>query len=148
MIDAKKIEWVSLFANLAVFAGLIVLIFELNETNKLAQTQAMALRLDQMQQAQLWFAGSTNLPEIEIKANSDGVQSLSPTERSRYRRWHHSVMLRMKSHYYHYEQGYLDEETGQEVLLAAAGLLETWVALDLEIVDRNFREAVESAASQ
>jgi hypothetical protein len=148
MNDTKKIEWVSLIANLAILVGLVVLIIELSAANKLAETQAVALQLDQMQQAQLWFAETSDMPEIELKVISDGVQSLSPVERSKFRRWNRSRMLLMQSHYYHYEQGYLDDESGQEVLAVAARLMVTWEELGLEIGDKNFRDAVEAAASE
>ena len=148
MSDAKKIEWVSLIANLAVLAGLVVLIIELNEANKLAETQAVAFRLDQMQQAHLWFAESDDLPRIELKANSDGVQSLSPIERSRFWHWHRSVQLRMQSHYYHYEKGYLDDESGQIVPAAAAANREVWDELGLPNTDKSFQDAIEAAASE
>jgi len=116
----------TLIANLGVVVGLVIFIIEISQANKLAENQAYTLRLDQMQQAQVTFAESDDLPQIELKVLNDGLHSLSDLERSRFRRWHTSVMLRMQSHYYHYEQGYLDDETGQTVLNAAANSLTLW----------------------
>jgi hypothetical protein len=137
----------NLIANLGVVVGLAILILEINQANRLAETQAHVLRLDQMQQAQVTFAESDELPQIELKAFNEGVQSLSDLERSKFRRWHTSVMLRMQSHYHHYEQGYLDDETGQEVLNSAANSLALWKQLDIQILDKGFQRVVEDAAA-
>jgi hypothetical protein len=137
----------TLTANLGVVVGLAILIVELNQANQLAESQAHVLRLDQMQQAQVAFAESDELPQIELKALNDGVQLLSDLERSKFRRWHTSVMLRMQSHYYHYEQGYLDDETGQEVLNAAADSLALWKQFDVKISNKRFLRVVEEVAA-
>ena len=147
MNSGRKTDWISLVANFGVVVGLMILIIEVNQANKLAETQAYALRLDQMQQAQVDFAESEYLPQIELKVLTDGVQSLSALELSKFRRWHTSVMLRMESHYYHYEQGYLDEETGQVVLDSAADSLELWKQLDVEILNKRFQRLVEETAA-
>jgi len=147
-MDSRQLnERLSLFANLGVVAGLAILILEINSANKLAETQAVALRLEQMQQAQLSFAESDYLPQIRLKAVSGGVQSLSELEQSRLRRWETSVALRMESHYFHYEQGYLDEETGAVILSSAASKVKIWKDLDVELLNQRFKRLVEEAAA-
>ena len=76
----------TLIANLGVVVGLVILIIEISQTNKLAENQAYTLRLDQMQQAQVTFAESDDLPQIELTVLNDGLHSLSDLERSRFRR--------------------------------------------------------------
>ena len=147
MNSVKRTDWISLGANLGVIVGLIILIIEINQANQLAETQAYAYRLDQMQQAQVAFAESDYLSEIELKVSNDGLQALSPLELSKFRRWHTSVMLRMESHYYHYEQGFLDQETGQVVLNAAADSLELWKQLDVRFSSKRFQRLVEEVAA-
>ena len=147
-MDSRQLnERLSLLANLGVVVGLAILILEINSANKLAETQAVALRLEQMQQAQLSFAESDYLPQIRLKAISEGVQSLSKLEQSRLRRWETSVALRMESHYYHYEQGYLDEETGELILSSAARRLKNWKDLDVELLNQRFKRLVEETAA-
>ena len=147
MATSSTNERLSLIANLGVLAGLVILILEVNQANKLAETQAYVGRLDQMQQARLSFAESEFLPDLDLKAANDGVQSLSEAERIRLREWYRSVLLRMESHYYYYEQGYLDAETGKIVLESAADTLEIWRELDVNFLDGRFKRLVEEAAA-
>ena len=137
----------TLMANLGVVIGLAILIIEISQANKLAETEAFVLRLDQMQQANLVFGESEYLPQIELKYRSEGVQSLSELERLRLHRWETSVMLRMQGHYYQYQQGYLDQETGDRVLIAAVSQLKRWDELGVVIENKNFRRLVEEAAA-
>ena len=74
----------TLIANLGVVVGLVILIIEISQAKKLAENQAYTLRLDQMQQAQVTFAESDDLPQIELKVLNDGLHSLSDLERSRF----------------------------------------------------------------
>ena len=136
-----------LIGNLGVVIGLAILIIEVNQANRLAETQAVALRFDQMQHAQLAFSESDYLPQIELKYLAEGVQSLSALEIARLKRWEVSVMLRMQSHYYHYQQGYIDRETGDQVLRAAVSSLERWKALGVEINYKHFLRLVKEAAA-
>jgi hypothetical protein len=137
----------TLSANIGVVVGLAILIIEISQANRLAETEAFVHRLDQMQQANLVFGESEYLPQIELKYRSEGVQSLSELERLRLQRWHTSVMLRMQGHHYQYSQGYLDQETGARVLKAAVQSLEEWNELGVVIENHDFRRLVEEAAA-
>lgn len=147
MATASTNERLSLIANLGVLVGLVILILEVSQANKLAETQAYVGRLDQMQQARLIFAESEYLPDLDLKATDEGVQSLSEVERIRLREWYQSVLHRMESHYYYYEQGYLDAETGKIVLDSAADSLEIWRDLEVNFLNRRFERLVEEAAA-
>jgi hypothetical protein len=146
MDSSHQEKWVPVVANIGVIIGIAVLVYELNQTNRLAETQAEALRLDQIQLAQLAFAESDYLPQISLKAENEGVDSLPAIERSRLRHWHYSVMLRMENHYMHFERGYLDEETGQAILNAASRSLKIWRELDVVLPNKKFEEIVEETA--
>ena len=139
---------ITICANIGVIASILFLALEINQANKLAETQAQIFRLDQMQQASVSIAESQYLPEIVIKAQTEGFQSLSPTERLRLRSWENSVALRMQGHYYQYQQGYVDTETANLILRAAVDNLEDWAELGVEISDPEFRRIVEAAASR
>jgi hypothetical protein len=98
-VDTKVLnDRLTLIGNLGVVIGLAILIIEVNQANRLAETQAVAFRLDQMQHAQLAFSESDYLPQIELKYLAEGVQSLSALEIARLARWEESVSLRMQSH--------------------------------------------------
>ncbi len=140
--------WLSLIANLGVVAGLGVLIFEMNQATRLAETEAYVARVDQIQEAYLEYALSDQIPVISVKARAEGVNSLSSVERSRLRALEMARMLRMQGQYYQYRQGYIDYDTVQDVLDGAAFRLEFWRQLNINIVDIPFREAVEQQVRQ
>ena len=147
-MDGSKLnERLSLLANLGVVVGLAVLIVEISQANKLAETEAFVLRLDQMQQARLAFGESEYLPQIALKYRSEGVQSLSELEKDRLTRWEESVMLRMQGHHYQAQQGYLDQETGDRILNAAVSSMKKWGELGVEIENEAFRRLIEEAAA-
>ena len=145
------VDWLGLIANLGVVVGLVLLAYELNQSNKLTETQAYLERIDQMQQTSADFSQSDYLPEIYSKIGGNKfhgdaiaeVESLSEIERSRLLSWERGVMQRMSGHYYRYLQGYLDRETGEKVLSDARTRLARWNALGIEIEPQEFRVAVE-----
>ena len=146
-MNSKELnERLALVGNIGVIIGLGVLIYEVNQSNTLAEIQAQALRLDQIQTAQTTFGESPYLPEIEYKLETTGLDSLTPIERTRLTRWEISVMRRMESHYLHYEMGYLDLETAQSVLTAAANRLGLWRQLELFFPNKRFEKAIEEHA--
>ena len=147
-MDGSKLnDRLSLLANLGVVVGLAILIVEISQANKLAETEAFVLRLDQMQQARLAFGESEYLPQLDLKYRSEGVQSLSDLEKQRLTRWEESVMLRMQGHYYQAQQGYLDRETGDRVLKAAVRMMKKWGELEIEIENEAFRRSIAEAAA-
>ena len=107
MDSAKVNSWLALLANLGVVVGLALLIYEVRESQKLAETEATVGRLNQMQVARLEFAMNEFLVPIKVKALTEGVQSLSPVELLRLQEWEKSVRLRMLSQYVQYTQGIL-----------------------------------------
>ena len=141
-------QMLTILANLGVITSIVFLALEISQANRLAETQAQIFRLDQMQQAAVSIAESQYLPEIIAKAEAEGFQSLSPTERLRLSNWERSVALRMQAHYYQYQQGYVDFETANIILRAAVDNLEDWAELGVEISDPKFRRIVEAEARE
>ena len=140
-------ERLSLIANLGVVIGLAILILEVSQANKLAETQAHVAQLDRMQLARLAFAESEFLPELDVKARNEGVQSLSEVERIRLKQWYQSQLHRFESAYYQYERGYLDEEQRKVILESALAALEMWIALEVYFLDGQFERLVKEAAA-
>ena len=142
-MDTDKLNSrLALLANFGVVAGLLLLVYELREAQHFAETQAAVQRLDQMQLAQTEMAMSESLSEIRVKAISDGVETLTPAELYRLQRWEQSVALRMRSQYIQYTRGYLDEETANALLLAAASRLPFWEELGINLLENEFNRAV------
>jgi len=148
MNSDKLNSWLALLANVGVVFGLLLLVYELREAQHFAETQAAVQRFDQMQLAQTEMAMSESLGRIRVKAKSDGVHALTPEELYRLQRWEQSVALRMIGQYIQYTRGYLDEETAENIVRAAAANLPYWEDLGVVLVDNQFGQAVLRAAGE
>ena len=148
MDSAKVNSWLALLANLGVVVGLALLIYEVRQSQKLAETEATVGRLNQMQVARLEFAMNEFLIPIKVKAKTEGVQSLSPVELVRLQEWESSVRLRMRSQYIQYAQGYIDRNTADGIVRAAVRDLPYWEELGFEFGDNEFNQAVKNAAGR
>ena len=145
-------DWASILANFGVVIGLVLLAYELNQANKLAETEAYIDRLDQMQQTASVFSESQHLPGLYLQLGGHmylptgeaSLNSLSDSERSRLHAWERGVMLRMSGHYYQYLQGYLDETTGETILRGARARFARWKALGIEVEGQGLRTALDS----
>ncbi len=141
-------SWLAVLANFGVVIGLAVLIYELRESQNLAETDAAVRRLDQMQLAQVEMATSELLPAIIVKAELEGVQALSSVELFRLESWEYSVMFRMRSQYTEYLRGYLDKETANGIVNAAVRRLPLWEEIGLNLGDDEFLQAMKDAAGR
>ncbi len=128
--------------------GLALLIYEVRQSQNLAETEAAVRRLDQMQVAQVEMATSEFLSAIRVKALSEGVESLTPTELYKLRQWENSVRLRMRSQYIEYVRGYLDQDTANGIVEAAVNWLPYWEELGYEIGGNDFEQAIKEAAGR
>ena len=137
-----------MLANVGVVIGLALLIYELRESQYLAETEAAVRRLDQMQVAQVEMATSEFLAAIRVKARSDGVESLTPVEFYKLRKWESSVRLRMRSQYIEHVRGYLDQDTADGMLETAVYFLPYWEELGYELGDSEFDQAIKEAAGR
>ena len=148
-MDSERLNsYLTVLANFGVVIGLAVLIYELRESQNLAETEAAVRRLDQMQLAQVEMATSDTLSQIKVKANLEGIRALSDVERYRLRSWEFSVMLRMRSQYTEYIRGYLDEDTANGIVIVAAESLPLWEELGFNLGDNEFIRAVRDTAGR
>ena len=141
-------RWLTLLANIGVVIGLALLIYEVRQSQNLAETEAAVRRLDQMQVAQVEIATSELLAAIRVKARSEGVESLSSVELYKLRNWESSVRLRMRSQYTEYVRGYTDQDTANSIVEAAVNWLPYWEELGYELGDREFDQAIRDAAGR
>lgn len=148
-MDSDKINrWLTLLANFGVVLGLALLVYELRQSQNLAETEAAIGRLNEMQEAQSELALSDSLAEIQIKARTEGAQALSAVELHRISIWESSVRLRMQSHYVRYLRGFLDQETAENVVADAASNLAYWEDLGYELGNSEFEQAIRQAAGR
>jgi hypothetical protein len=148
MNSEKLNSWLTLLANIAVAIGLALLIYELRQSQNLAETEAAVRRLDQMQLARVEIATSEMLASIRVKAWSEGVESLTSVELYKLQQWESSVRLRMQSHYIEYTRGYLDDDTANTILQDAATSLPYWEELGYELGNSVFEQAIKKAAGR
>ena len=124
--------WIQLLGMLGVLGGLVALVIELNQSQKLSQANAYQIRISEIQEAQRELALSEDLAEILQKFNSEGVESLTAGEKSRVVAWHAAIQWRMQGQFYQYEQGFLEEAALQRTLDDLANsIYERWEELGL-----------------
>ena len=95
----KKVSldvWIQLIGMLGVFGGLVALVIELNQSQRLSQASAYQARNSEIQEAQRELALSEDFAEILQKFDSQGVDSLTLGERSRVVAWHSAMQWRMQ----------------------------------------------------
>lgn len=148
MNSDKLNSWLALLANIGVVIGLALLIYELRQSQNLAETEAAVRRLDQIQLAWIEIATSEFLAEIRVKALSEGVESLTSVELYKLQLWENSVRARMRSQYIEYVRGYLDQDTANIVVEAAVDFLPYWEQLGYELGDSEFEQAIKEASGR
>lgn len=116
-MDSDRLNrWLTLIANFGVVIGLFLLIAEVNHASKLAEVDAYQTRIRDIQELNLQLAISDSLADILSKADSEGVESLSPSEFSRARAWYSTIMRGMQGQYYQYQNGFLDRASVDRTL--------------------------------
>ena len=124
--------WLQLLGMLGVLGGLVALIIELNQSQKLSQANAYQIRISEIQEAQRELALSEDLAAILHRFESEGVDTLSAGGKSRVVAWHSATQWRMQGQFYQYEQGFLEEAALQRTLDDLAnGIYERWEELGL-----------------
>ena len=131
----KKVSldtWIQLIGMLGVLGGLVALVIELNQSQRLSQASAYQARNSEIQEAQRELALSKDFSEILQKFDSQGVDSLTLGERSRVVAWHSAMQWRMQGQFYQYQQGFLEEAALEQTLNdLASGIYQKWEELDL-----------------
>ena len=131
----KKVSldvWIQLIGMLGVLGGLVALVIELNQSQRLSQANAYQARNSEIQEAQRELALSEDFAEILQKFDSQGVDSLTLGERSRVVAWHSAMQWRMQGQFYQYQQGFLEEAALEQTLNDLAnGIYQSWEELEL-----------------
>lgn len=124
--------WIQLIGMLGVLGGLVALVIELNQSQRLSQASAYQARNSEIQEAQRELALSEDFAEILQKFDSQGVNSLTLGERSRVVAWHSAMQWRMQGQFFQYQQGFLEEAALEQALNdLASGIYQKWEELDL-----------------
>ena len=124
--------WLQLLGMLGVLGGLVALVIELNQSQKLSQANAYQVRISEIQEAQRELALSEDLAAILHRFDSEGVDSLKPDEKSKVVAWNLAIQWRMQGQFYQYQQGFLEEAALEQTLNdLASGIYQKWEELDL-----------------
>ena len=150
----KKIDLgqtITIFANVGVIIGIAFLAIEMSQNNRLllmearlAETEAYVDRTSASSAEWRQLALSGELADLLTRAETEGVSSLSPAEQMRVLGWELARMYRLAGNYYQFEQGYLSQETIDDLLrLGAVPQLQMWRDLGIEVDNDAFRQALE-----
>jgi hypothetical protein len=120
LMDSDKVNrWLTLGANLGVLAGIILILFELNQNADLMRSQIIQNRGELMETGYRQVQHSDYWPAILAKrdaaeSRSKWVETLTPEEIVRVRLSLLGNLASITSQYYQYQQGYLDEAVWAE----------------------------------
>mgnify|MGYP000116689587 CR=1 FL=1 len=146
----KKVSldvWIQSIGMLSVVAGLIALVIELNQSQRLSQATAYQTRISEIQEAQRELALSEDLAAILERFDTLGINVLSASQKSRVVAWHSAVQWRMQGQYYQYRQGFLERTTLDRTLDDLAnGIYQRWKELGLaeRIQPPEWKEEIEN----
>lgn len=134
MNSAKLNDWLGVVANIGIVAGLIIVYLELDHANRLAEANALQAFDAEVIQAQKDFAESDHLPEIVVKAEQNGFESLSAVEALRYREWERGRLQRLNAIYRQNKLGFIDRDVIDRSITIAirAGWIDAWKELGME----------------
>ena len=134
MNSAKLSDWLTVLANLGIVAGLVIVYLELDQANRLAEANAHQFRDAEITQAQKDYALSDYMPEIVIKAQEGGFDSLTAVELSRYLMWESARRQRLVAVYRQYQMGFIDRQIidGNFRVIIDRGWAEIWDKLGMK----------------
>lgn len=145
----KTNKWLTLIANFGVVAGLCLLVLELNQASKLAETEAYVSRTQAIGDHFTQLALSTDLAEILTRVRSHGLDSLTEAEQLRVFGWELARMYRVQGQYYQYQQGFLGRETIEKAMaLGAVPSARLWRELGIVIDNDDFKAELEQMEAE
>ena len=148
-MDSDRINrWISLGANIGVIIGLIMLVIEVRHANNLAEASAYRSRGDEIQAAYQSVAMSSELAELLVKVDTQGIHALSDVEAKRFGAYLQAGIFRMQNQFNDYTLGYLDDDSYQAMLAEAIRRSDWWKELELRVDDPDFSRAIEAAMRQ
>ena len=136
--------WLSLFANIGVVIGLVVVIFEIRESNRQTISSTNVARYSEIETSMRDAALSEYLPEIYVIVQESGVRELNEEQLFRLRSWEMARILRMEGQYVQYHDGYLPETGYQIMLKTAEELAPLWKELGIRSANDAFWDTVRS----
>jgi len=112
-------KWLTLISNLGVVIGIVLILAQLNQNEKLMQAQMSQERANLAVQGSIASMHSDYMPQIAAKrraANSDRewIAELTPIEFQRVMAQYIGQVNSLRNQFYLYKQGFLSEEVWQD----------------------------------
>ncbi len=146
-------KWLTLVANFGVLIGLLLLVFEIRQNTDMMKAQIAQARVDNRLENYRDQMHSDYWPAIGVKsaaANSteEWLDSLTPEEYRRVRSQTLYEINDLRTQYYLYQNGYLDQRLFDTSVEGQAKRLMRRLHLmgDLQLVDAEFIEYLNSVA--
>ena len=144
MTSERLNSWLTLLANVGVVIGLVVVIFEIRESNRQTTSATNVARYSEIESSMRDAAISDHLPEIYVIVEKSGVEELDREQLFRIRSWEMARIIRMEGQYVQFHDGYLPE-TGYKIMIETAKEnLQLWNDLGIQSANSEFRAAIES----
>ena len=142
-MDTDKINrWLTLGANLAVFAGIILILIQLNQNADLMRSQVVQSRAQEREAGYRAMMHSDYWPVIFVKRSqsanpSEWAASLTPAEFERVRFYYLAELSNLYGQIYQYRMGYLDESiwngaTRAQIIRTLTNLPNFWPEISME----------------
>ncbi|MDX1508250.1 MAG: hypothetical protein R3358_08215 [Woeseiaceae bacterium] len=103
MNDSRFTQWLSIGANLAVFVGLILLVYELNQTRELTKAQIRDEMSDGIFDLFMHTAGNEQLADVLVRGNAG--EELSPSEQFQFQSRTRAMFRYFENVNYQYRMG-------------------------------------------
>jgi hypothetical protein len=135
MASIKKLQEFALIAEivsgLAIVASLIFVGIQLQHNTKSSEIAAYQARANQASDAMVEMALSEEMATLMVKLKNQGAGSLDQVELERLNAWHFATIMRVQSQYYQYQQGFLDRQSVDGMIISMATNYNVWSQLGL-----------------
>jgi hypothetical protein len=153
-VDSDRVNrWLTLFANFGVLVGLLLLVFEIRQNTDMMKAQMAQARADNRLENYRDMTHSDYWPAISVKgaaANSteEWLDSLTSEEYQRVRSQTLYEINDLRTQYYLYQNGYLDQRLLDTSVDAQAMRLMRRLSYlgDLQLTDSDFIEYLNTVA--
>ena len=113
--------WLSLFANVGVVVGLILIIIEIQQNTEMMRAQISHSRSETAQAEQQAVFNSEFIPDLLVKVRSS--ETLTPSEMVRYTTYFRAFNRNQDNVYWQYREGFLEENVPRSIRAAVRAVI-------------------------
>ena len=121
----------------------------MEESQRMARVSAMLQRNDVMERSNFQSALNPEILEIRLRAEEEGVDSLTRLERERLKLYELARMVRAEAQFFQWEHGYLDDiYYNEQFTFVVQRYASLWRELGLDYGRPSFKAAIEDVRSK